>query len=243
MIAHPSHRQVGQNIARRFQPVGFHAAARGGDERAMGLTDALGLAGGAGGVEHHRHIIALALLDFGVEKIGVVAVVNPSHFHQGVNVVDKGLVVMAHPARVVVDDVLQLRGLLADFQQLIDLLLILDRRETDGGVVQHEQHFRRHRVLIQRHRHAAQALRGAHHHVEMRAVVADDGEVVAALEAQRRQAARQRAHPFGDAGPAPGLPNAEILLADGGGGPARSGVVEQQARKGLQPLRTSGSRL
>ena len=183
------------------------------------------------------------LRHFGVEKIGMVAVVNPPQLHQGVHVVEKGLIVVAHPARVVVDDVFEPGRLIPDFQQLVDLFLILHRREAHGGILEDEQHFRRHRILIERHRHASQALRRAHHHVQMRAVVADDGEVVAALETQRRQAARQGTHPFGDLGPSPDLPDAEIFLADGGRVAPRPGVVKQQARKSPRPVRIADGAL
>jgi hypothetical protein len=56
------------------------------------LADALRLAGGARGVEHHRDIVEMPLLDFGIEEIGMVAIVDPPHFHQLVNVVQEGLV-------------------------------------------------------------------------------------------------------------------------------------------------------
>lgn len=73
----------------------------------MRLADALRLAGGARGVEHHRGIVEVPLLDFGVQEIGMVAIVDAPHFHQFVNVVQEGLRVVAHAARIVVDDVLE----------------------------------------------------------------------------------------------------------------------------------------
>ena len=83
-----------------------------------------------------------------------------------------------------------------------------------AGVLDRERHLGGHRVLVQRHRDAAQALRRAHRRVDARPVVADQREVVAALEPLRGQAAGERAHFVGEAAPAPGLPDAEVLLAD-----------------------------
>jgi hypothetical protein len=50
--------------------------------------------------------------------------------------------------------------LILDLKHLVDLLLILDHDETDAGILQHKQHLVGHSILIERHRHAAQALGG-----------------------------------------------------------------------------------
>jgi hypothetical protein len=50
----------------------------------------------------------------------------------------------------------------ADLEHLVDLLLILDDGEADLGVLQHEEPSPGHRILVHRHRHAAQALAAAH---------------------------------------------------------------------------------
>ena len=141
---------------------------------------------------------------------------------------------MAQPARIVVQNVPQLRALTLDLQKLVDLLLVLDDGEPDLGVLQDEGHFLRHRVLIQGHGHASQALRRRHGPVQARTIVADDGEILAALETEFRQPAGERAHFNRHLGPGPGLPDAEILLADCGPVAANSGVMQQQPRKGIQ---------
>ena len=127
--------------------------------------------------------------------------------------VQERLRVVAQAARVVVDDVLELRAAVPDLQHLVDLLLVLDDRELDLGVVQHVDHLLGHRVLVERHRHAAERLRRGHRPVQARAVVADDREVHPALEAERGEPAGERAHLLGDLRPGPGLPDAEVLLA------------------------------
>jgi hypothetical protein len=175
MVADPSHGQVGQNVASGFQSVDLPTALGGSDEGGMRLANALGHAGGAGGIEHDRNIVGPPLGHLGVEEIRMVAVVNPPHLHQGMDIVEVGLIVMTHASRIVVDDMLQQRHSIHDVQQLVHLLLVLDRGKANGRVLEDEQHFIRHRVLIERHRNAAEALGGAHHHVEMGSVVADDG--------------------------------------------------------------------
>jgi hypothetical protein len=87
------------------------------------------------------------------------------------------------------------------FEQLVDLLLVFDNGVMDFGVFQHVGHVGGRSVLVQRHRHAAQALRGQHGPVQARPVVADDGQIHAALEAERGQAAGEGAHFVVDLGP------------------------------------------
>ena len=104
------------------------------------------------------------------------------------------MVVVAQAARLVVDDVLEPRQPLRDRQDLVDLLLVLDHRERDLGMLEHVGHLVGDRVRLDRHRHAAEHLRGRHRPVEPRPVVADDGDLVAALEPELSQADAQGAH-------------------------------------------------
>ena len=142
--------------------------------------------------------------------------------------------VVAQPAGVVVVDVLERGDVGLRLQHLVDLLLVLDDGVGDAGVLQHEGELGRRRVLVHRHRHAAQALHGGHRPVQPRPVVADDREVVAALEALRGQAAGERADLVGHLPPGPGLPDAEILLAHGGMLAAHRCVVQHETRKRRQ---------
>src|SRR5205807_5402373 len=97
---------------------------------------------------------------------------------------------------------------------LVDLLLVLGKGEGDLGVLDRERHLRGDRVLVQGNRNAAEDLRGADRGVKARTVVADQREVLAALEALFGKTGGERAHLVGIALPGPGLPDAEILLAD-----------------------------
>src|SRR5256885_10181385 len=57
------------------------------------------------------------------------------------------------------------------------------------------------RSLVQRDRYAAQRLHGNEAHVDMGPVVADEGQILAACQAQRRQAAGHVAHGLGGLAP------------------------------------------
>ena len=98
------------------------------------------------------------------------------------------VLVVPQAPRVVVDDVLELRALGADVEQLVHLLLVLDHREARLGVVDDELHLLLDGVLVERHRDAAERLGGQHRPVELRAVVADHRGLVAARKAERGQA-------------------------------------------------------
>ena len=234
MIADPGHRQVRQHVLVGRQPVELDAAAGRGDQRVVREAHTLRLAGRSRRVDHHRHVLGAPSRHLVREKVRVRFVVRASQPLDAVEAVQEILRVVTKPARVVEDDVLERGAAIADLEELVDLLLVLDDREMHLGVVQHIDHLRRDRILVERHRHAAQRLRGGHRPVEPRPVVADDREVHPALEALRRKPAGQRAHLVLDLRPGPGLPDPEILLAGGRVTAAGRRVVQQQARERIQ---------
>ena len=103
---------------------------------------------------------------------------------------------------------------LADLEQLVDLLLILDDGELDFRVVEDESHLGGDRVLVHRHRDATEALHRDHREVQPRPVLADDRQVLATREAGLMQPGRDLTNLGQHLDPAPALPDAEILLAD-----------------------------
>ena len=94
------------------------------------------------------------------------------------------MIVVAQAALLVVDHQLELGQALHDRQDLVDLLLILDRGEAHLGVGQHVGEFVGDRVGIDRHRNRAEHLGRHHRPIELRPVGADDGDGLAALEAE-----------------------------------------------------------
>ena len=192
-----------------------------------------GRAGRARGVEHHRDVLGRALGHFGVEVPGIGAVELAALFLQPGE--REHALVVAHPALVVEVDVPERGHLGHRLLHLVDLLLVLDDRVGDLGVVQHVDEVGRGGVLVHRHRHAAQRLRGGHRPVQTGAVVADDREVHAAAESLRGQPAGKRANLGGGLAPRPGLPDAEVLLAHRRVVAANRRVMQQQARKRVEP--------
>jgi len=192
----------------------------------------------AGGEKHRGRVGTRTLGDLGVEKRRIAPGRGPANLDQPVAAHQLRLRIVAQAARLVVVDVRERRALRQDLEQLVHLLLVLRDGMRDRRVLDRERHFGRHRVLVERHRDAAQALRSAHRGIDARPVVADQGQVVAALEALRGQAAGERAHFVGEARPAPGLPDTQILLANRRPPGAHARVVHQQLRKRIQPGKT-----
>ena len=93
-----------------------------------------------------------------------------------------GLVV-AHAARVIVDDELQRRRLAAKLEQLVDLLLVFGQRESRLCLAGEVLHFVGIRVRVHRHRVALQRGGGEHAQVQPHAVVAQHEHRVALGEA------------------------------------------------------------
>ena len=139
--------------------------------------------------------------------------------------------VVPHPARVLVHHDFERRHLLLDFQELVDLLLVLGEREARAGMLDDIGELVGDRILVDRHRHAAQRLRGAHRPVEQRAIVADHDQPIAAAEAVIGQARGEQADLGRDMAPAMALPDAVFLFAIGRPVGARAGALGQQLGK------------
>ena len=151
-----------------------------------------------------------------------------------VDVAQVGAVVVAQALRLVVNDGLELRHLVCDRQQLVDLLLVLRRCEFHLGVGQHVGELIRHRVGIDRHRNRAERLRRHDRGIDFRPVGADDRDGVAAPHAEAVETHRIGAHLVEQPRPAPGLPNAQILVAQRWPVGEQLRVTQQQLRKGIR---------
>ena len=234
VLPDPGRRQVGQHDVRIGQALQLRGGARAVDQAMMGKHHAFRDARGAGGEEHGRRVRARALGDLGLEESRIATLRLGAELEQLVATHELGLAVMAQAARFVVEDVHKRWALRQYLEQLVDLLLVLRDREFDGSILDRKGHLGRHRILIERYRNAAQALRRAHRGIDPGSIVADDGEVIAALETPPGEAAGQRAHLVGETPPAPGLPDSKILLADRRALRADPGMVHQQLWKRVQ---------
>src|SRR5262249_7897909 len=96
-----------------------------------------------------------------------------------------------------------------------DLVLVRDGREEELGVVDDVLELLLDRIRIERGRPPAERLGGEHRPVELRPVVADDSDLVAADEAQRREPQRDGARLREVIAPCGRLPDAVVLLTDG----------------------------
>ena len=147
---------------------------------------------------------------------------------------EEGVVVVPHALRVVVDDHLDRGQLVLHLEDLVDLLLVLADDHAGLGVVDDVVHLRGDGVLVDGHGRPAQGLGRHHGPVELRAVVADDGDLVAAAEAQAGETQGDALDVVGVLAPRVGLPDPEFLLADGGAAVAPAlGLGEQELRQGL----------
>ena len=131
-----------------------------------------------------ERIGALAGRDLAVEPLsegGVLRERRAAVLDDVVDGMEPRVVVIAQPARLVVDHLFELRQPVRDRQYLVDLLLIFHRRKAHLGVREHIGEFVRDRIGIDRHRHGAERLRGHHRPIKPRPVRADDRDGVAAL--------------------------------------------------------------
>jgi hypothetical protein len=149
------------------------------------------------------------------------------------------MVVIAQAALFVVEDVFQRGQLRRHGEELVDLLLVLHGGVRDLGVLQDVGHLLGDRVGIHGHGHGADPLRGRHGPIEPRPVVADDGDLAAALEPEGLQTHGVGAHGVVHLGPGPGLPDAQVLVTDRGPARTHPRVAGDQLRKGVL---TSGNR-
>src|SRR6266478_134224 len=167
------------------------------------------------GVADDRDVLAAALRDLVVEERRMSHLELVAGLAQLGQAHEAGLAIRAQAPRIVVHDRFEPRAAGAQREELVDLLLVLDDREARLRVVDDVFHLLLDGVLVERHRYAPERLRGEHRPVELGAVVADDGDLVAAPEAQRGEAQGDRARLGEVVPPRGGLPDAVVLLADG----------------------------
>jgi hypothetical protein len=238
VIAHPRHRQVGERLVVAAQPLALAGDACHLDQVAIGEHGALGRAGGARRVADHRGVVGAAGRHLVVE-VGRTPEreLLPPLLQLG-QAEQPRLGVGAHAARVVVHDHLEPRAVRTHGQQLVDLLLILRHRKPRLGVIDDVGQLLLVRVLVERHRDAAERLRGQRGPVERRPVIAHDRGLVAPDESERGQAQGEAPAPLEVVTPGVRLPDAEVLLANGDAVAESVGVVadelgERVERRGL----------
>jgi hypothetical protein len=118
--------------------------------------------------------------------------------------------------------------LLPNAQELVDLLLVLRDGEPRLGVVDDVGQLLLDGVLVERHRDAAERLRGEDGPVQLGAVVADHGHLVAPGEPERGQPQGDPSASLVVVPPRVSLPDTEVLLPDGDTASPPLGVVPDE---------------
>ena len=152
------------------------------------------------------------------------------------------MIVVAQATHFIIDDLGERLYLVRHRQELVDLLLILDHREGDFGMAEHEGHFLGNTVRIDRHRNGPECLGGHHRPIEPWTVRTDDGDLVSSLQAQRFQTDGECADFFTHLGPGPALPDPEILFPERRPVSEDLRVAHENLRKGVLPARCSAGR-
>ena len=142
--------------------------------------------------------------------------------------------VVAQATRVVVHHIPQGWALLADFKHLVDLLLILHDDHANVRILQHVNHLLRHGILIQGNGDGAKSLGSHHRQVELWAIFPDHRDVLATLDAQRRQTMGQDTDPVMDLLPGQCLPDTEVLFADSRTLTTHACMLCDQGREGIR---------
>ena len=243
VVADPGHRQVGEDVLVRAEALELGPRPRLPEHVVVGQHHPLGPAGGARGVEDDAGIRPRPLRDFGPEEVGIGLVVPLAVGLDVAEVADEVRIVVPEALRPEVHDGLDAGNLLADLEELVDLLLVLDHREARPAVLDHVGQLVRDRVLIHGNGDPAEGLGGTHRPVQARPVVPDDRELVAAPEAEGGETARERLDLAEGLVPVPRLPDPEFLLTDGGTPREALRVVEEQLRERVQLGRRAAARV
>ena len=134
VLADPGGRQVGEHLVVGGELVEAGAGRGAVDQGLVGMDDTLRIAGRAGGEEQRGDVGGLRLGDLGLEEAGMLLVPGAAGRDQRVERREAGLAVVAQSSRVVVPDARDPRARGAHLDHLVDLLLVLDDRESDLGI-------------------------------------------------------------------------------------------------------------
>src|SRR5215211_5869624 len=100
-------------------------------------------------------------------------------------------------------------------------------------MVENISHFLGNGVRIDRYRHRAERLCGAHCPVETRSVRSNDGKLVIPLDPKLRESKREGAHLIEHLPPGPDLPDAQILVPISRSIRMDLGIADQELGKGI----------
>jgi hypothetical protein len=240
VIADPGEREIGDRLVVLGQPVEGDRIGCRIDAADGGQHNALRLTRGTRGIEDDRGVGAPARLDLAIQplaKRGILGERGMAVFDDVSYGVQTAVVIIAHSAWLVIDDLRELRQPFRYRHHLVDLLLVLHRGEAHVGMGQHEGELLSDRIGIDRHRDRAEHLARHDRPVQSGPIGADDGDAVATPEAETGEPDGIGARLFQHLAPGPNLPDAEILVSVGRTAAIAGGVADEELGK---CIRTSG---
>ncbi|MET4759780.1 hypothetical protein ABH970_000152 [Bradyrhizobium ottawaense] len=173
----------------------------------------LGMGRGARRRAEDRDVLALGGIDQPVVELRLPRGTGPAELGKALRRHQPGIVVFPHPARIGIDDVLQLRRAVGEGEQLVDLLLVLGEDELRLAIVEEIGSLLVQHVAIKSEAEAADGVRRHFRRHPVRPVVADDADDVAAAKAHFEKTERKVAHAGLVVAPGEQPPEPEILLA------------------------------
>ena len=150
----------------------------------MRQHDALGLAGAAGRMHEDGRAFRLRALD---QRVAQAWVRGQSFGAFGLHRFPRdqaGIGVGIQSARVVIDDVFDRRALIAQIEDLVDLLLVFRQHEARARLMHKVADFVQRRVRERRHRITVERARREHAGIQPRPVVAEHQHHFAGAETQ-----------------------------------------------------------
>ncbi len=234
MIAHPGERQIGKRGIVFVEPIERDRVGRRRDASRSRQHHALGDAGCAGRIEDDRNVGALAGRNLIVQLAAERSIRRERRaavMDHALDCVQSRVIIVAQPARFVVEDVRDGRQAFGHRRELVDLLLVLHGGKANIRVSEHECKLLRNRIGVDRHRDRPEHLGRHDGPVEPRPIAADDGDAVAAREAEAGQARRVSADLGEHLRPGPGVPDPEILVPHRRTAGKARGIAHQQFRE------------
>src|SRR5437899_2080652 len=227
-VADPGRGQIGEHLVGPAIVLDLEDSLDRVDEVGVRDHGALRGAGGAGSVADQRHVFRFGRPHQLLEQAGPLAVELPSQLFELLEAHEERVGVVAEPLGVLVDHLRDLGQASLELEDLVHLLLVLGEDDLRVGVIDDVVDLPRDGVLEDGHGNPADDLRRDHAGVHLRAVVAQDGELVVAPEPQAHQAEGEGADVSEIVRQGPRLPDALLLLPERRRGRILPRVLEQE---------------
>ncbi|MNS90533.1 hypothetical protein D3C72_1245880 [compost metagenome] len=187
-------------------------AARGVHQPRVAVHGALGLAGGARGVDQNRQVFGPAGRHAALHRLRVARQVRSAEGAQRVQAHHARVVELAQAFHVEHDHAAQAGQAGAHFERLVELLVVFHEEHRGARVFAQVLHLRGGVGRVDAVGHTAAAEHGQVGQHPFDDGVRKNGRALAAREADGLQPGRDLAHGLGGLAPTPGAPDAQLLL-------------------------------